>query len=400
MNISMPPAVLVLLASCALGSAALGQEAPAQPVPPAQPAEPAQIAEPAQVAAEAHAGPTLRVGMKAPKLEVAAWVRGEPISELKRGEVYVVEFWATWCGPCRVSIPHLSKLQAEYKGRATILGVSIWERTPGLEKVQHFVEQMGDQMSYHVAYAGDDEAPAGEEPQSKMHRTWMEAAGQSGIPTAFVVDKEGDIVWIGHPMDRLDEVLAEVVAGRWGKERGIAEAKREAEIMAMAQAAEESIERAMGEGKFEEALAHAQRVIDADPARFAGLSVFRFRTMLVDLNKTEAAYAYARDLTTGLLKDDAQALNELAWMILDDPAVKTRNVDVAMAAARRADELTKSEDASILDTLAEAYFQKGEFDKAVSTQERAVARAGHDPDMKAMLEERLGKFREAAKTPR
>lgn len=390
MTLALKPALLVVLASLPLSTLSLAQEA--QPAAPAQPAEAAAPAQPA--------GPALQVGMKAPKLEVAAWVRGEPIPELKRGEVYVVEFWATWCGPCRVSIPHLSKLQAEYKDRATIIGVSVWERTPGLEKVQHFVEQMGDQMNYHVAYAGDDEAPAGEEPQSKMHRTWMEAAGQSGIPTAFVVDKEGDIVWIGHPMDRLDFVLAEVVAGRWTKERGIAEAKREAEIMAMAQQIGERIERALGEGKFDEALEHSQRLIDADPKRFAGVSVFRFRTMLIDQNTPDAAYAYARELTTGLLKDNAQALNELAWMILDDPAVQSRNVDVAMAAALRADELTKSEDASILDTLAEAYFQKGDVAKAVETQEKAVARAGNDADLKAMLEERLNKFREAAKTPR
>jgi len=128
------------------------------------------------------------------------WIKGDPVA-ISPGKVYVVEFWATWCPPCRESIPHLTQLQAKYKDRITFVGVS--QEDPGV--VKPFVSDKGDKMAYTVAV----------DTAGKVGKGYMTAFGQGGIPTAFVVDAKGKVVWYGHPMGDLESVLGQVLAGTY-----------------------------------------------------------------------------------------------------------------------------------------------------------------------------------------
>src|SRR6266404_3560076 len=93
---------------------------------------------------------TLKVGDKAPKLQNGKWVQGDPVKDFEAGKTYLVEFWATWCGPCRVSIPHLNELHNKYKNKGLIvIGQDCWERDEAL--VAPFIEKMGEKMTYRVA---------------------------------------------------------------------------------------------------------------------------------------------------------------------------------------------------------------------------------------------------------
>ena len=92
---------------------------------------------------------SLMVGDSAPQLRVDRWLKGSLISEYRRGHVYVVEFWATWCGPCKECIPHLSKLQEKYPDKVTIVGISVWE--PRDQDVDPFVKDWDARMRYTVA---------------------------------------------------------------------------------------------------------------------------------------------------------------------------------------------------------------------------------------------------------
>jgi thiol-disulfide isomerase/thioredoxin len=151
----------------------------------------------------------LGVGDPAPAIQVKEFLKGVPVSRLEKGKRYVVEFWATWCGPCRVSIPHLTELQKKHP-EVTFIGVSIWEQDQ--KGVQPFVQQMGDTMAYTVALDDVPERARGSD--GKMAKSWMQAAGQEAIPTAFLIDHDGTIAWIGHPM-RLEEPLEKLAAGTW-----------------------------------------------------------------------------------------------------------------------------------------------------------------------------------------
>ncbi|MEK6700788.1 MAG: TlpA disulfide reductase family protein [Planctomycetota bacterium] len=141
--------------------------------------------------------PTLKVGSAAPALSANNWVKGKEVKSFEKGKVYVVEFWATWCGPCLTSIPHLTET-AKAHSDVTFIGMASSERAPKdgaaderLTKIEKFVKDQGDKMGYTVAYDAD----------RKMSKGWMEPAGQGGIPCAFIVDGEGKIAFIGHPMD-------------------------------------------------------------------------------------------------------------------------------------------------------------------------------------------------------
>jgi hypothetical protein len=71
---------------------------------------------------------------------------------------------------------------------------------------------MGAQMDYHVAM---DSVPTGGDGNSgKMATAWMQAANQTGIPTAFIIDKATRVAWIGHPME-MEGPLAKIIAGKW-----------------------------------------------------------------------------------------------------------------------------------------------------------------------------------------
>ena len=158
---------------------------------------------------------SLVVGDNAPALKVADWEKGGPIT-MEKGKVYVIEFWATWCGPCKQTIPHLTEFAKQFAGKATFVGVSILEdqnppaqgeTIPG--RVAAFVKNEGDEMNYHVARETDDQY---------MRKGWLEAAGQSGIPCAFIVDQNDKIAWFGHPLDNMDKVLQQVIDGKYDEQ--------------------------------------------------------------------------------------------------------------------------------------------------------------------------------------
>src|SRR5690606_10587566 len=151
---------------------------------------------------------TLKIGDQAPALKVDGWLRDEPENPLERGQVYVIEFWATWCQPCLAGIPHLNEIASKYAGQGLeVYGVSVFERKEAtLDSLRRFMKTpIGQSMEYSVAADGAS---------NFMKVNWMDAIGQRGIPFAVVVDRETRIAWKGHPKE-LDKVLPDVLADNW-----------------------------------------------------------------------------------------------------------------------------------------------------------------------------------------
>jgi len=335
------------------------------------------------IASAASAG--LGIGDQAPDLgKDVTWIKGASVTEFQEGHVYVLDFWATWCAPCIRAIPHMDDTAEKYEDdNVTVIGVAIWPNSRMTPTAQ-FVEDKGDDMSYTIA-ADINGATA---------KKFMEATNSRGIPTVMIVDRAGRLAWIGHPLDGMDEALAQVVAGTYDTE-GAAE-KHQAVLML-----EQKAEPLMNKARAAYASEDWRTFVDAlkelsklDPKQYGAMSLEAFKTMLTKLNDPDAAYAYAGEIMAGELGNDPMALNGIAWIIVDESGVQRRDFDLAHKAAAKAAELSGHSDPNILDTLAAVYFHQGDLDKAIQTQRKAVESS--DAEFAKRLQLTLDKYIAAA----
>ncbi len=387
MNRSASKTLAAIIACCGLSLSVFAQEPP-KPDAPATDAPKAKA--PAQP--KEYTGKRLIVGDPAPALSIEKWLKGEPVTGFEKGKVYVVEFWATWCGPCKASMPHLSELQKEYKGRVTIIGVGSPGWRDNLSDAEAMVKAKGDEMGYTVAWdksVATDEKDKDDKPVTlgATDNAYMKAARQTGIPRAFVIDGKGNLAWLGHPM-KLDFVLDDIVAGKWDyKESPIKIKEMEdeaAKILDDADTDPKGAVKAIGE--FEKKY----------PKMAPRLASTKYEILFSAKNYADAFKTGDEVVNQAIQHKDQSTLNRIAWGIVDPegsvPAKEKQNgLPLAMKAATAAAEITKEKDAAILDTLARCYWIKGDKPKAVELQKKAIAAiTKEDPeDMKVQLKDTL-----------
>lgn len=241
-----------------------------------------------------------------------------------------------------------------------------------VKKVEKFIKDQPDRMAYTVAYDGQSKA---------MDAAYMAAAGQNGLPTAFLIDKTGTLAWIGHPM-WLDMPLEAVVADKWDPKTGPAEISKAQDRMV-----------AIGEkmrSEPKEAIA-AWEAFERDyPTAARNLTDMKFMVYLVGGEYEKAYKVGAQLVDDAIAHKDANTLNAIAWAIVDpEGEAKKKDLDLALKAATQADELAKHENSAIIDTLARVYFLKGDLDKAIDLQTKALAHAegAEKEDLQSTLDE-------------
>jgi len=118
-----------------------------------------------------------QTGKAAPEWQLSD-VNGKPLKLADfKGKVVVLDFWATWCPPCRAEIPGLVALQKKYADQGlTIIGVSVDEQGPAV--VKPFIQRFA--INYPVVMSNE--------------KVLADYGGISAIPTTFIIDRDGNVV--------------------------------------------------------------------------------------------------------------------------------------------------------------------------------------------------------------
>jgi thiol-disulfide isomerase/thioredoxin len=155
-----------------------------------------------------------KIGDTAPPLKVVNLTAG--ITKIEKGNVYVIDFWATWCAACLEDLPRVSAIADAYRGRVEFLGVNTRDekdvaqskpdtRAEQLIRIKRFVKNAAPILRFPIAI--DDEFHS-------TSKEWFSMTGSSSLPVSFIVDRNRTVVWFGSSRE-LESVLPQVVEGTW-----------------------------------------------------------------------------------------------------------------------------------------------------------------------------------------
>jgi thiol-disulfide isomerase/thioredoxin len=309
----------------------------------------------------------LKVGDPAPKLQTGKFLQGEPVKEFEKGKVYLVEFWATWCAPCKENVPHISELDKKFKDKGlVIIGQDVWEDDD--DDVKKFIKEMGDKMTYRVALDDKSESEKG-----RMSVAWMDAAKETAVPMMFIV-ANNEVAWMGRPRFLKEKTLEEILAGKYDVKKAAQEYARKKEAEEKSNAAFEEFEKAVTAKEWDKAETSLQAMEKVetvnDEQDRPDIEMMRLK---MNLKKEDmaAAEAAAKRL---MEKDpqDADYHSSVAWQLAIQKGASKGLLEIAKKEGLRAVELSKGKDPDILDTMARVHFANGEKDEAVATEQKAI----------------------------
>lgn len=283
-------------------------------------------------------GVSEELGDPAPELQIKEWIKGGPV-EIKPGtNIYVVVIWGTRNPTIAKTITKLNELQDKYKDNGVIvLGIS--DETP--DRVRNYVERPGVNINYTI---GADTA-------SRTAKAYMRGLKLRSIPRAFIVGKDGKLLWQGDPVSGLDFMLAEVVADKFD----------------LARAKETDLFR---------------------------VQIETYRTMA---HKGDPrAHASGEMLIAGWT-NNVRHLSDFAYYIINDPKNPRRDFALAGHALDLAEKAAQTNSLRLLTTRAAYLMETGKPEQAIAMTKEAIA-AAKDPKETTLLEAYLKRMEARAKS--
>ncbi|MFZ4080426.1 MAG: redoxin family protein [Pirellula sp.] len=346
--------------------------------------------------ASALADDLLTIGSDAPALDVEHWVQnGEgkfgKVTKFEKDKVYVVEFWATWCGPCVASMPHIVETQKKYAEKGVQI-VSISNEPK--ETVEEFLDRKVPRSEKEMTFRDLTKSYClTTDPDGSVNASYMEAAGQNGIPCAFIVGKDGKIEWIGHPM-QMDEPLKSVVEGKWDRKAFADEFKEQQEAEALQMKVQQQVGLLLRDKKFKEALEKFDELTAPvkSPEMKLQFAMMKLRLHQIASSEQSEVAKTLKD-TLAMASKDPMMSNQVAWTVWEmteqgqlkkDKELLGEALKVAQAAA---DKLEGEPKAMTLDTVAHLNYGIGNIADAIKAQKAAIAIMGDKDEYKAFLEE-------------
>jgi thiol-disulfide isomerase/thioredoxin len=298
----------------------------------------------------------LMVGDAPPPLSVGEWLRGDPVEEFEEGHIYVIDLWATWCAQCTQAIPHISALQDQYADQVTVIGVNTLEYLP--VRLPDYLLKMEENITYSMVR--DEVSEGAQAIEGKMAKAWLQASGHEDIPLSFIIDRDTRIAWIGYSLDMIDP-LAAIVEGTWDREAFADEYLRQMQSVAAAAPVKRDLETAFEDKDWRRAFSACGELLAIDENRFA--------------------------------PEAAVELNRIASLIASSPSPSEDDLNVALNAARQANELTGWKRVFTVSTMAAVHFKRGNIERAIDLLQKAIELG--DASEKRHLEKTLEQYKEA-----
>jgi peroxiredoxin len=301
------------------------------------------------------ASAALELGDEAPELEVTEWIQGEElqIASNPAKRVRIVQFFNSYDQGCVKAVPDLEKLHTELGPEGVDL---IAVTTQAGDAAREFIEK--HEPTFRLAV----------DQYNNTNAAYMK--GIHRLPMAFVIDQENRIAWIGSPAEGMRKVVEEVLDGTYDVEK----AKQVSELR-------NALFQTLQKQKPEEMAKAADALLEVEPtdsfARSIRLQVFEQEDDVDGYFEWMKAYVEQQ-------KDEAEVQSWVAWRLVSRGDMAWRDPELAHQCSTRAVELSRSENADMLDTHARVLYEIGLFDEAIEAA-KASLKIEEDDDVKGRL---------------